>query len=192
MACNYKRMFQCIHVSKEMFILLTKCQTTLHSDHKPVLTFFIGHTDNDKFNIYGLKAAAIPRIVKVQHIKGIANVFADPVSSLKAVGLYHDISSIDHQQEFSTSFEPLPPVEPVTHTPIEVHEVFITPDIEGLAQMYDTLHDSPTAQTSDDVIMSLENPSPTDILQLGMSLPEVTPEKGIKIPKNDAFCNNTL
>ena len=108
---------------------------------KPLLNIFIGHTDNDKCNMWGLEAAAIPRRVMVQHIKGISNILAHSVSRLKAVDLYHDIDSSDHQQEFSTPFEPIPPVEPVTCTPIEVNEVFITPDIEGLAQMYDTLHE---------------------------------------------------
>ena len=48
-------------------------------------------------------------------------------------------------------FEPLPPVEPATHTLLEVNEVFITPNIEKLTQTYDTLHDLPTGQTNDDV-----------------------------------------
>ena len=75
----------------------------------------IGHTDNDKCYTLGLKAAAISRRVKIQHIKGIANILVNSVSRLKAVGLYHDIDLKDHQQEFSTPFEPLPPVKPVTH-----------------------------------------------------------------------------
>ena len=87
-----------------------------------------------------------PRRVEFQHIKGIANILADSVSKLKAVGIYNDIDSDDHQHEFSTPFEPLPPVEPVTHTPLEVNEVVITSDIERLAQAYDTLHDPPTAK----------------------------------------------
>ena len=72
------------------------------SDPKPLLNTFTGHTDNNKCNILGLQAVAIPRTVKVQHIKGIANILADSVSKLKAVGLYHDIDLKGHQQEFST------------------------------------------------------------------------------------------
>ena len=132
--------------------------------------FFTGHTDNDKCNIWGLEAAAITRKVKAQHIKGIANLLADSVSRLKAVGIYHDIDSNDWQQEFSKLFEPLPPVEPVTHILLEVNEVVITPDIKRLTQAYDILHDSPTAQTGDDIKLSLENVSPADILQLGENL----------------------
>ena len=45
---------------------------------------------------------AICRCVKVQHIKGIANVLADSVSRLRAVGLYHNLDPKDHQQEFSS------------------------------------------------------------------------------------------
>ena len=51
-------------------------------------------------------------------------------------------------------------------------KVFIAPDIERLTQ---TLHNSPTAQTNDDVKLSMENASPADSLQLKqnlMSLPE--------------------
>ena len=77
-------------------------QTTNHYSR------FTGHTDNDKCNIWGLEAAVIPRRVKVQHIKGIANILAESVSRLKAVGIYHDIDSYDYQQEFNTCFEPLP------------------------------------------------------------------------------------
>ena len=113
--------------------------------------------------MWGLEAAAILRRVKVQHINQIASVLADSVSRLKAVALYHDIDLNDHQQEFSTPFEPLPPVEPVTHILLEVNEVFIAPDIEILAQSYDALHELPSAQTNDDIRVLLENVLPTDI-----------------------------
>ena len=63
-------------------------------------------------------------------------------------------------------FEPLPPVEPVTHMLLEVNEVFIAPDIEKLMQTYHTLHDSPTGKTNDNVKLSLENALPADVLQL--------------------------
>ena len=36
-------------------------------------------------------------------------MLAELVSRLKAVGIYHDIDSNGHQQEFSTPFEPLAP-----------------------------------------------------------------------------------
>ena len=85
-----------------------------------------------KCNIWDLEAAAIPRRVKVPHIKGIANILADSVFRLKAVGIYHDIYPDDYQQEFSTPFEPLPSVESVTLTPVEVNEVVIMPDIESV------------------------------------------------------------
>ena len=114
---------------------------------------FTGHIDNDKCNTLNLEA------------KGIANVHADSVSGLKAVGLYHDIDSKDHKQEFSTPFEPLPPVEPVTYMTLEMNEVFIAPDIEKLMQTYDILHGILTGQTNDDVKLSLENVLPTDIPQ---------------------------
>ena len=105
-------------------------------DHKPLVKFFTWHTDNDKCNTWGLEATAIPRRVKVQHIKGIANVLADSVWRLGVVGLCHDIDSKDHQQELSLPFEPLPPVEPVAHTQLEVNEVFIASNIEKLIQTY--------------------------------------------------------
>ena len=119
MACNYKRMIQCIYVNKRVFGLPTKCQITCMLRPQTITKKnFTGHTDSDKCNIRGLEAAATSRRVKVQNIKGIANILADSVSRLKAVGIYHDIDSNDHQHEFSTPLEPLPPVEPVTHTTI--------------------------------------------------------------------------
>ena len=63
----------------------------------PLLKIFTGHTDNDKCNTWGLEATAIPRRVKVQHIKGIASVLGDSISRLGAVGLYHDIDFKDDQ-----------------------------------------------------------------------------------------------
>ena len=156
---------------------------------------FTGHTDNEKCNIWGLETAATPRRVKVQHIRGIANVFADSLPRLKSVGLYHVIDSNDHQQEFSTLLELLPPVEPVTDTLIEMNEAFITPDIDRLLQTYDTLLDTPTSQAGDDITLSLENASPTEIPQLEenlMSLPELTHEKVIKLQKSYVFCKNIL
>ena len=89
-----------------MFILLRKCQPICMLRWQTTTKNFTGHTDNDKCNAWGLEAAAIPRWVKVQHIKGIANIFAESVSRLKAVGIYHDIDSNDHPQELSTPFEP--------------------------------------------------------------------------------------
>ena len=118
---------------------------------------FTGHTDNDKCNSWSLEAAAIPRRVKVQHIKGLGNILADSVSRLKAVGIYHDVNPEDHQKEFSTPFEHLLPVEPVTHTPLEVNEIVIIPDIKRLAQNYDTSHDLPKEQTGDSDKLSLES-----------------------------------
>ena len=76
-----------------------------------------------------------------------------------------------------------------------MNEVVITPDIERLTQVYDTLHDPLTAQTGDDVKLSLKNASPADIPQLEenlMSLLELTPEKVIKLQKSDVFCKNIL
>ena len=128
--------------------------------------------------------------LRSQHIKGIANVLADLVYRLKAVGLYHDIDSNNHQEEFSTPFEPLPHIEPVTLTPLEVNEAFTTPDIDRLMQTYDTLHDSPAAQTGDNVKLSLENVSPADIQQLEenlMSLLELIPEKVINYKRVMCF-----
>ena len=135
---------------------ITKCSFYLqnanllvYSCHKLLLKIFTGHTDNDKYNMWGLEATTILRRVKVQHIKGIANVLADSVSRLRAVGLYHDPDFKDHQQEFSGPFEPLPPVEPVTHVSLDVNEVFIAPNVEKLAQNYDASHDLPTTQTNE-------------------------------------------
>ena len=75
------------------------------------------------------------------------------MSRLRAVGLYHDLDFNDQQQEFSTPFQPLLPVEPMTHMLLEVNKVFIAPNVEKLMQNYDTLHDLPTAQTNDEAIL---------------------------------------
>ena len=73
-------------------------------------------------------------MLKVQHIKDIANILADSVSRLKAVELYHDLDFQNSQLKLGTTFEPSSPVKHATHTPIEVHENFIKLNIETLAQ----------------------------------------------------------
>ena len=67
----------------------------------------------------------IPRCIKLQQIKGIANILADSVSRLKAAGLYHDLDLQKNQPDFGTPFEPLPPVEEAMHASIVVHEISI-------------------------------------------------------------------
>ena len=47
--------------------------------------------------MWGLEVVAIPRRVKVQHAKEIANILMDSVSRPKGVGIFHDIDSDDHQ-----------------------------------------------------------------------------------------------
>ena len=131
---------------KKCSFYLQNADLLMHSDHKPLVKIFTGHTDNEKCNTWGLEATAIPRHVKVQDIKGIANVLDDSASRLRAIGLYHDLNSMDHQQEFSSPFESLSPVQQATYTPIQVNEIFIAPDIEKLAANYDALHDLPTVQ----------------------------------------------
>ena len=178
-----------------MFILITKCQPTSILRPQTTSKIFTRHTNNDKCNTWGIEATAIPRRVKVKHIKGKAIVLADSVSMLRAVGFYHDIDLKDHQQEFSMPSEPLPPFEPASHTPLEVDEVFIATNIGTLVQTYDTLHDLPTGQTNDDVKLSLENVLSTDIPQSEqnlMSLSELTPEKVTTVQKNDIFCKNII
>ena len=86
----------------------------------------------------------------------------------------------------------MPPVEQVTHMPIQINENFIAPDIEKLETNYDTLYDLPTVQT-DKANLPLENASPTDIPHLEqnlMSLLGFTPDKVVKLQKNDTFCKN--
>ena len=106
-----------------VFMSIKKCSFYLQnvdllvsSDHKPLLKIFTGHADNDKCNTLGLEAVAIPRRIKVLHMKGIANVLIDSVLRLRVVGLYHDIDLKDNQQEFSAPYEPSPPFEPTIHT----------------------------------------------------------------------------
>ena len=111
---------------KKCSFYLQKADLLVHLDQKPLLKIFTEHTDNKKCNTWDLEASAIPRHVKVQHIKGITNVLPDSVSRLRAVGLYHDLNSKNPLQEFSSPFELLPLVELVTHMPIHVNGIFCT------------------------------------------------------------------
>ena len=116
------------------------------------------------------------------------------MSRLRAVGLYHDLNSKNHQQDFSSPFGPLCPVEQVTHLAIQVNKIFVAPYIEKLATDYDALPDLPTVQT-ENANLFLENASPRDIPHLEQnlrSLPEFTMEKVVNLQKNYTFCKNIL
>ena len=65
---------------------------------------------------------------------------------LRATGLYHSLGFEDDLHELRTPFEPLPPVEQSTHTPIEVHKIVIKPDIENLMQNYNAQNNLAAAQ----------------------------------------------
>ena len=53
----------------------------------------------------GFRSQYHPKRVKVQHIKGIANILVDSVSRFKAIGLYHDLDFQNSQPEIGTPFE---------------------------------------------------------------------------------------
>ena len=106
MASDYKKCFTVFISIKKCSYYLQNTNLLVHLDHKPLLKIFTRHTDNEKCNTWGLEATAIPRHIKVQHIKGIANALADSVSRLRAVGLYHDPNYNDHQQKLRSPFEP--------------------------------------------------------------------------------------
>ena len=132
-------------------------------DHKPLLKIFTDNTDNDKCNTWGLEAITIPRCVKVQHIKGIANFLAESVSRLKAVGFYHDLDFQNSQMELRTPFEPLPPIEKATHTPITVEEISIKPNIGTVAKRF-------TVAQLEQPELSLEDVSPEHVPHLEQKL----------------------
>ena len=116
------------------------------------------------------------------------------MSGLRTAGLYHDLNSKDHLQEFISLFEPFSHVEQVTCMPMQVNEFFVAPGIEKLATNYIALHFLPTVQT-DNASLSVENALPTDIPHMEQnltSLPEFTPEKVVKLQKNDTFCKYIL
>ena len=65
----------------DIFMSIKKCSfysqnsdLLVQLDNKPLLKIFTGNTDNEKCNTWGLEATTIPRHVKVQHIKDIANI----------------------------------------------------------------------------------------------------------------------
>ena len=124
----------------------------------------------------------------MQHIKGIANILADSVSRLKAVGLYHDLDIQNIQPELGSTFEPLPTMEQETQTLVIVHEIFIKPDVETLAKYF-------AVTQIEDPNMSMTDVSPQDadcIEQKLMFLPKLTPDKITQLQNNDTFYNNII
>ena len=125
-------MFWYFHVNPKWSFYLQDSDLLVCSEHKPLQKILTGSTDNEKGNTQGLEAAAIPRHIKLQHIKGIANILADSVSRLKAVGLHHNLDFPKSQQDLGTPFEPLPPIEQAMHSPIVVHEISVKNNVETL------------------------------------------------------------
>ena len=80
-----KGMFWCFLSIKNCSFYLQNSDLLVQLDHKPLLKIFTGNTNNEKCNTWCLEATTIPRLVEVQHIKGIANLLGDSVSRLRAV-----------------------------------------------------------------------------------------------------------
>ena len=157
-----KEWFSVFMSIKKSSLYLQNADLLIWSDHKLLLKIFTGHTDNDECNIWDLETAAIPRRVKVQHIKRISqHPHRFSIKTKSSGHLPHC-----HPRWWSTgvqyTFGTLPPVEPVTHTPLEVNEIVIMSDIKRFTQNFDPLHDLPKKQTREDKL-SLENASPADI-----------------------------
>ena len=108
MAHNHQRMFWYFYVNQNnASFYLQNSDLLVQLDHEPP-KIFTGNTDNKRCNTWSLEATTIPRCVNIQHIMGIANILADSISRLKAVGLYHDLDLHHNQPDLSTPFEPLP------------------------------------------------------------------------------------
>ena len=88
-----KECFSVFMSIKNVPSILQNANLLVHLDHKLLLKIFMGCTNNEKCNTWGLEATAIPRHIKAQHIKGITNVLANSVSRLRAMALYHDFDS---------------------------------------------------------------------------------------------------
>ena len=78
-------------------------------DHKQLQKIFTGSTDTEKCKTWDVEDTNI-HICKTAFIKGIANILADSVLRLKAVGLYHDLDFQKSQPDFGTPFKLLPPL----------------------------------------------------------------------------------
>ena len=104
-----KECFSVFMSIKKCSFYLPNSDLLVHSDHKPLLKIFTGNTNNEKCNTWELEVTTIPQFAKVQHIIGIANILADSVSRLKAVGLYHNLSFQNSQPELGTPFQPILP-----------------------------------------------------------------------------------
>ena len=110
--------------------------------------------------------------MKLQHIKGIANILADSVSRLKAVGLYHDLELQHNPPELSIPFEPLPPIDQAI-IPNSSRQKPTKSKAETLAKHLTVAQiDSPNTPIGDI--------SPEDKIHIEhklMSLPKLTPPK---------------
>ena len=69
---------------KKCSFYLQNADLLVSLDHKQLLKNFAGNTNNQKIcNTWGLEATTIPRHIKVQYIKRIANILANSVSRLR-------------------------------------------------------------------------------------------------------------
>ena len=105
-----KGMFWHFMSIKKCSFYLQNSNLLVHLNHKTILKIFTGNTNNEKCNTWDLEAKTIPRCVKVRHIKAVANILADSLSGIRAVGLYHELDFKHGQQKFRTPFKPLPPL----------------------------------------------------------------------------------
>ena len=85
----------------------------------------------------------------------------------------------------------------MTYIPIEVNEIFIVPDIENLTQKYDTLHDVTNCTDGGSQIIlrkiiTCRYPTFRTKFNVHTRIPELTPDKVIKLQKNITFCKHIL
>ena len=123
--------------------------------------------------------------MKLQHIKGIANILADSVSNLKTVGLYHDLDLQHSRPELSTPFRPLLHRTNNSHLNNSRQKSHQT-SAETLGEQFTVAQiDSPDTPLGD-----ISAKDETHIEHKLTSLPKLDPQKSIQLQKDDTFCGN--
>ena len=172
---------------KKCSFYLQNSDLLVHLDHKALQKIFTGSTDNTKCNTWGLEAATIPRHVKLQHIKGIANNLS--WFCLKTQGS-RTLPWLLLPEKPTRLWDTLWTLAPhwINNTFIVVHKILIENHVE-------TLENQVTASQADYPNLPLEDIAPEDAPHLEqklMSLPELTPDKITPLQQKDTLFNNIV
>ena len=157
-----KKAYAIYMVARKLDYYLREAEITIRSDHRPLKSFLLKNTKNDKVNNWGVELAS-KYTLNFEYVKGIKNTLADTMSRL--VTLDPDISLTKEPEGYQFGKQVRPDNG---ETDVEIKLISLAPVAPA----------SKTGNPADSI-------PDKDVLHWGIS-----PEEVIQRQKEDMFCQN--